>query len=85
MQDSIIQLIDQILDKIQTNLSILAEGLEEPQPEVRWKKLTDPTLRLAPRDTPYLFKLGKKTAKVRLQYTSSYLDSKGVSNDQAGS
>ncbi len=80
MQNSIIQLIDQILDELQANLSILAEGLEESQPEVQWEKLTDPNLRLAPRDTPYLFKLGKKIAKVRLQYTSSYLDSKGVSN-----
>ncbi len=80
MQNSITQLIDQILDKIQANLSILAEGLEESQPEVQWEKLTDPNLRLVPRDTPYLFKLGRKIAKVRLQHTSSYLDNKGVSN-----
>lgn len=80
MQNSIIQLIDQVLDKIQANLSTLAEWLEESPPEVQWEKLTDPNLRLVPRDTPYLFKLGRKIAKVKLQYSSFYLDNKGVSN-----
>jgi len=66
-------------------IETINEVLFRDKEEVQWEKLTDPNLRLVPRDTPYLFKLGKKTAKVRLQYTSSYLDSKGVSNDQAGS
>jgi len=70
---------------LESIIEAINEVLLRDKEEVRWEKLTDPNLRLVPRDTPYLFKLGKKTAKVRLQYTSSYLDSKGVSNDQAGS
>ncbi len=73
MPHNIIQLINQALDRIHNSLSAQEEG-------VVWEKLTDPNLHLIPRDTPYLFKLGKKTAKVRLQYSSSYLDSKGVSS-----
>ncbi len=79
--ENIIQLINCMLDEIQNSLSAQGEG-------VVWEKLTDPNLRLVPRDTPYLFKLGRKTAKVRLQYSSSYLgieQKDGQGNDQAGS
>jgi hypothetical protein len=70
---------------LESIIEVINEVLFRDKGEVQWEKLTDPNLHLAPRDTPYLFKLGKKIAKVRLQYTSSYLDSKGVSNDQTGS
>ncbi len=61
-------------------IEVINEVLFRDKEEVQWEKLTDPNLRLVPRDTPYLFKLGKKTAKVRLQYSSFYYDNKGVSN-----
>ncbi len=65
---------------LESIIEVINEVLLRNKEEVEWEKLTDPNLRLVPRDTPYLFKLGRKIAKVRLQYTSSYLDSKGVSN-----
>ncbi len=70
---------------LESIIEVINEVLLRNKGEVEWEKLTDPNLRLIPRDTPYLFKLGKKTAKVRLQYSSFYYDNKGVSNDQAGS
>jgi len=41
-------------------IETINEVLFRDKEEVQWEKLTDPNLRLVPRDTPYLFKLGKR-------------------------